>query len=253
MGGWPQDDDLDLDDPAQVSDVIKANRDYLTRMAEVDAARIDDVTRDPQRILRLVHQWARNTGTAAPMTTLARIGEDHVLSTTARDDYRTLLERLFLVEDQPAWKPDLSSRIRVAATPRRHLADPSLAVAALGTSPAGLVDDLRLAGFLFESQVVHDLRVYAARHRARMAAYSDNKGAEIDAVVEDVTGRWIGFEVKLGPRAVESAAESLLAASSKFTEEQRAHCAALVAVTTDTPTYTREDGVIVTSIAALGP
>lgn len=35
-------------------------------------------------------------------------------------------------EDQESWKPRPRSRIRLAATPKRHLADPSLAVAAPG-------------------------------------------------------------------------------------------------------------------------
>ncbi len=253
VGGWPQEANVELADDAEVADAIESNRDYLQRMAEVDVARIDTVSRDPQRVLRLVQQWSRNTGTAAPMTTLARMGADHVLAPGTRDEYRALLERLFLVEDQPAWKPDMRSRVRVAATPRRHLADPSLAVASLGTSPAGLLGDLKLAGFLFESQVVHDLRVYAAQHRGRVLSYSDNKGAEIDAIVEDAAGRWCGFEVKLGPRSVDVAAASLRAAAGKFTDEQRLRCGALVVVTTDTPTYVREDGVVVTSAGALGP
>ena len=48
-------------------------------------------------------------------------------------------------------------RVRIAATPKRHLADPSLAVAALGATPARLLGpEIEWAGFLFESQVARE-------------------------------------------------------------------------------------------------
>ncbi len=73
--------------------------------------------------------------------------------------------------------PSLRSRVRLAATPKRHLADPSLAVAALAATPARLLGpEIELAGLLFESQVVHDLRVYAQPHRGSVRFYRDNKG-----------------------------------------------------------------------------
>ena len=67
--------------------------------------------------------------------------------------YLDALERLMVVEHQPAWSPHLRSRTTLRSTPVRHFVDPSLAVAALGgrASPATLVADLEFFGFLFES------------------------------------------------------------------------------------------------------
>jgi predicted AAA+ superfamily ATPase len=169
-------------------------------------------------------------------------------------DYLRTLRRLFLIEDQESWKPRLRSRIRLAATPKRHLADPSLAVAALGATPQRLLGpEIELAGFLFESQVVHGLRVYAQLHRGAVRFCRDNKGLEVDAIVEAADGRWIAVEVKLGHNRVDEGARNLLALSGKLSAETNKARGALVVIVAGSPTYTRPDGVVVTSIASLGP
>jgi predicted AAA+ superfamily ATPase len=169
-------------------------------------------------------------------------------------DYVKALNRLFLIEDQESWSPSLRSRVRLAATPKRHLTDPSLAVAALACTPERLLGpEIEWAGFLFESQVVHDLRVYAQRHRASVRYYKDNKSLEVDAIVEATNGQWIGVEVKLGVHRLEECVRNLHALVDKLSQQTRDRCGALVVVVADSPTYVRPDGVVVTSLAALGP
>ncbi len=101
--------------------------------------------------------------------------------------------------------------------------------------------------------VVHDLRVLAGPQRAQVRYYQDNKGLEVDAIVERRDGRWIGVEVKLGVSQLEAAASNLLAMLDKLDDETRTACGALLVVVADSPTYVRPDGVIVTSLASLGP
>lgn len=126
-------------------------------------------------------------------------------------------------------------------------------MAALGATPGRLLGpEIELLGLLFESQVIHDLRVYAGPHRASVRFYRDNKGLEVDAVVEARDGRWVAVEVKLGQYRTEEAARNLLALRGKVADDVARRCGALVVVGADTPTYTRPDGVVVTSIAALG-
>lgn len=79
--------------------------------------------------------------------------------------------------------------------------------------------EIEFSGFLFESQVVHDLRVYAQPHRANVRFYRDNKGLEVDAIVEAADGRWIAVEAKLGHHRVDEAARNLLALRGKLTDE----------------------------------
>lgn len=247
IGGWP--DNLDL----SAADAFDANVDYLNVIINTDVDRVDAVKRDPEAVRRLLASYARNVATAAGMRTIWRDMGDSLSEPTFYEYLRTL-KRLFLIEDQGAWKPRLRSRVRLAETPRRHLADPSLAVAALGAAPRRLLGpEIELSGFLFESQVVHDLRVYAQAHRATVRYYRDNKGLEIDVIVEAPDGRWIGVEVKLGQGRIDEGARHLLALSKKLTDETNAACGALVVVVPDGPAYVRPDGVAVASIASLGP
>lgn len=247
IGGWP--DNLDLSE----NDALDANRDYLDMIVNVDVHRVDKIRRDPDGMRRLLASYARNAATDATLRTIGRTAETPMNEVTLHNYIRTL-KRLFLIDDQDSWKPGLRSRVRLAATPKRHLADPSLAVAALGATPTRLLGpEIELAGFLFESQTIHDLRVYAQPHRATVRFYRDNKGLEVDAIVESVDGRWIAIEIKLGHNRVDEGAKNLLSLRSRLTDSTNAACGALVVVVADSPTYTRPDGVIVTSIAALGP
>lgn len=126
-------------------------------------------------------------------------------------------------------------------------------MAALGATPERLLGpEIELAGLLFESQVVHDLRVYAQPNRGTVRFYRDNKGLEVDAIVEAAEGRWIAVEVKLGHHRVDEVC-NLLALRGKLSAGANETCGALLVVVADSPTYTRPDGVVVTSIASLGP
>jgi hypothetical protein len=247
IGGWP--DNLTL----APADALDANVDYLDTIVHTDVHRVDRARRDPDGVRRLVASYARNVATNASLRTIARTAE-RPLGETTLHDYLRALGRLFLIEDQPSWKPQLRSRVRLAATPKRHLADPSLAVAALGATPQRLLGpEIELAGFLFESQAIHDLRVYAQPHRGEVRFYRDNKGLEIDAIIEAANGRWLAAEVKLGHNRVEEGARNLLSLREKLTLSTNAACGALLVIVADSPTYVRADGVVVTSIAALGP
>lgn len=247
VGGWP--DNLEL----ALADALDANADYLDVIVDVDIPRASGVRRDPDGVRRLLASYARNLATDASLRTIARTGEQALPESTLHE-YLHVLRRLYLIEDQESWKPALRSRVRLAATPKRHLADPSLAVAALGATPERLLGpEIELAGLLFESQAIHDLRVYAQLHRGQVRFYRDNKGLEVDAIVEVPDGRWIAAEVKLGHNRVDEAARSLLALKAKLSSEANAGCGALLVIVADSPTYMRKDGVLVTSIAALGP
>ena len=247
VGGWPQNIGL------AAIDAIDANNGYLDVIAEVDIREVDGVRRDPEGVRRLLASYARNVGTDASLRTIGR-GSGESIGEPTLHDYVRALRRLFLIEDQPSWKPSLRSRVRLAATPKRHLADPSLVAAALGATPERLLGpEIQLTGFLFESQVVHDLRVYAQPHRGTVHFYRDNKGLEVDAVVERPDGRWIGVEVKLGHSWVEEGVETLLALRKKLSDEAKSACVGLMVVVADSPSYVRDDGVIVASIASLGP
>lgn len=157
-----------------------------------------------------------------------------------------------VTEDLPAWKPALRSRTRLRAASVRHLADPSLATAALNANPAGVLREINWMGFLFESLVVRDLRVYAQALDGQVFHYRDSNGLEADAIIELPDGRWAAFEIKLGstPAIVDEAAASLLKLKSLVAGEGPV---ALGVITGAGYSLTRPDGVHQLAIGALSP
>jgi predicted AAA+ superfamily ATPase len=249
LGGWPG------LRGRSVEDALLAVRDYLEEIARVDVGRVDGTQRDPGRVTRLLASLARNVATHAAATTLAEDagGADGPLKDDTVREYLAALERLMVVEDQPAWAPHLRSKHRLRTASKRHFVDPSLAVAALGATPDRLLGDLNLLGFLFESLVVRDLRVYAQATDARVSQYRDSGGLEVDAIVEASDGRWMAFEVKLGQGQIDAAAASLERFAARIDTARCGSPALLGVIVATGYGYRRKDGVAVIPIGALGP
>ena len=249
-GGWPALQHL------PVEDAIGSVSDYLGEISRTDISQVDGVRRDPARVRRLLGSLARNVATQVALTTLAADsagdGEDPLKRHTVRE-YLSALERLFVIENQPAWQPHLRSRSRLRSEPKRHFVDPSLAVAALGANPAALLRDLNLLGLLFESLVIRDLRIYSQPDRGEVRQFRDNKGLEVDAIVETPAG-WGAFEVKLGGEGpIDEAADSLLKFASEIDATKSGEPAVLAIVVARGYGYARADGVQVIPITSLGP
>ena len=204
-GGWPANTDKTL------VQTLRANRAYLDGIRRTDISTVSGTTRDPVKVERLLRSLARNVATPVAMSKLtAEVGNsDAPLKSDTVAAYLDALNRLMVVEDQPAWSPHLRSRTALRQTPIRHFVDPSLAVAALRATPDRLTADLEFLGLLFESLVIRDLRVYAQASDAKVFHYREKEGLEVDAVVEASDGRWAAFEIKLGERWVQDGARNL--------------------------------------------
>ncbi len=249
VGGWPGFREL------TVEHTQRALRDYLDEIRRVDVSRLDGTRRDPERVGTLLRSLARNVATHASVSTLARDagGADGPLTHETATNYLDALTRLMVVEDQPAWAPHLRSRYVLRSAPKRHFVDPSLAVAALRATPDALLQDLELLGFLFESLVVRDLRVYAQANDAEVLQYRDSNGHEVDAIVRCHDGRWAAFEVKLGAGRVDDAVSSLERFVRQVDTKRCGRPAALGVIVATGFGYVRDDGVHVVPIGALGP
>ena len=246
VGGWPA--LLGLS-PAQAS---RAMSGYLDDICRVDVQRLDGIRRDPIGLRRLIASLARNVATPASIEALTADanGPDGRMASETISGYLGALERLMVTEDVSAWRPAVRSRARLRAAPVRHLVDPSLAAAAVGASPARLLREIGWMGFLFESLVARDLRVYAQAVDGRLFHYRDSNGLEADAVVELPDGRWAAFEIKLGssPAVVDEAARNLLRLQSVVAESEPL---ALGVITGSGFALTRPDGVHQIPIGAL--
>lgn len=249
VGGWP------AQQQAAVPDGAQAARDYLEQIRQVDLSRLEGVQRDPAKVGRLMSSLARKVATEAAVTTLATDsgGLEGPLHRGTVTDYLDTLERLLIVENQPAWAPHMRSRSVLRTSPKRHFVDPSLAVAALRASPDRLLADLELLGLLFESLVVRDLRVLSQPLDGEVLHYRDNKGLEVDAIVQLTGGRWAAFEVKLGQAPVDAAAATLVKFAAAVDTSAIGPPAALAVITATGYGYQRPDGVSVIPIGALGP
>ncbi len=248
-GGWP----ALLERPMNAS--LVALRGYLDETRRVDLGRVDGVVRDPENVGRVLRSLARHIATQASARSIAADvgGSEGPIDHHTVLSYIAALARVFIVEDLPAWSPALRSRTVLRSAPTRHLVDPSLAVAALGADPDRLLRDVETLGLLFESLVVRDLRIFAQAVDATVFHYRDATGLEADALVERRDGTWAAFEVKLGPRAVDDAARSLLRLADRVDTARHGKPAALVVVTGWGYGYRRPDGVCVVPIGALGP
>lgn len=249
VGGWPGPRKLSIEQ------TLRWVRDYLEEIRRVDIGRVDATRRDPEKVGRLLRSLARNVATTVAVTTLGADagGSDGAIKDDTIRDYLEALERLMIVENQPAWAVHLRSKSILRTAPKRHFVDPSIAVAALRATPSRLLRDLNLFGLLYESMVIRDLRIYAQAADAAVFHYRDNTDLEVDAIVETTDGRWGAFEVKLGISQVDQAAATLLKFVGRVDTSRRGAPAFVAVVTGTGYGYVRPDGVAVVPLGGLGP
>jgi predicted AAA+ superfamily ATPase len=251
-GGWPAglglDDDLAMLIPQQ----------YIQSLAHFDLPRPDSTSRNPGKMMALLHSLARHTSTQAAIKTIhsdiaanAEDGKTAALSTLS--DYIAALRRVFAVDDLPPWIYSLRSKSQIRVTPTHRLADPSLAAAALGATPQTLRGDPNTTGLLFESLAIRDLRVYAEARGGDVYHYRDNTNLEADAIVTDTTGRWGAVEVKLGAGQIGQAAATLLRLKRKLAGQVEPPAFLAIVTATTGVAHTRDDSVHVIPIDTLGP
>ena len=249
-GGWPANLGASNDDAGRTIG------DYVNEAARVEISEAVGVRHQPEALLRLMRSVARNVATEAKVTRLAAdAGGDSPLARGTASAYLRALERIFVVETQPAWSVELRSRATLRKTPKIHFVDPSLAASALRATPRRLLTDPETLGLLFESLVVRDLRIYSQAETGSVYHYRDNVGLEADAIVERNDGAWLAVEAKLSPspQSVDGAAASLLRLRDKVSRRRADDLAALLVVTSTGAAYRRKDGVQVAPITALGP
>jgi predicted AAA+ superfamily ATPase len=248
VGGWPGIQELRQDE------ALHANRSYLDEIRRVDINRVGTARRDPERVAVLLRSLARNVATYASVSTLAADtdGSDDPLKRDTVADYLDALRRLKVLDDQPAWAPHLRSKHALRSQAKRHFVCPSLALAALRGSPEMTLDDLNFLGFLFESLVVRDLRIYAQATDAEVLQYKD-QDLEIDAIVRAVDGRWAAFEIKLGQNRIDEGARNLRKLVKRIDTSKTGDPGSLVVITGSGYGYVREDGISVVPVGALGP
>ena len=249
-GGWPK-ATLQKKETA-----LERVYDYYDAVVNADISRVDNVERDAERTKRLMRSYARFQGS---QTSISKIKDDMKANDamTVNDDtigsYIKALEKIFVIEDMPAWNPNLRSKTAIRTSDTRYFVDPSIAVAALGLGPKDLMNDLNTFGLLFETMCVRDLRVYADALGGTVYHYRDKNGLECDAVVHLRNGSYGLIEIKLGgDNLIEEAAETLKELANKIdTTKMKSPSFMMVLTALGSYAYQREDNVWVVPVGSL--
>lgn len=247
-GGWPT--DLEL----PTNQALAHLTDYVDDVVNRDVERLDgESRRDPDLMLAVLRSLARNVASEVSYATVAK---DISGTRTTKPDtvaaYINALRRLYVVEEQPAWAPHLRSRAKVRQSPKLHFVDPSLALAIHGASADSLRHDLETAGFLFESQVVQHLRVFAEAHGGKVYHYRDSSKREVDAIVQLRDGRWAAVEIKLGQRQISKAEESLQSFAEVIDTKKSGAPEFMAIITSDGPVLQLPSGIVTFPLHAMG-
>lgn len=249
-GGWPQ--AIDMRDEIALDQA----QDYYDAVVKSDINRADNVQKNPERVRRLMRSYARNQGSQVPNTVLAQdiaVNDEMTINEETVASYVNALRKIFVVEDMPAWNPNLRSKTAIRSADTRYYVDPSLAAAALGIGPNDLVNDLKTLGFLSETLCVRDLRVFADALNGEVYHYRDKEGLECDAVVHLRNGNYGLIEIKLGgDKLIEEGAKNLKTLEAKIdTDEMKAPSFLMVLTGVGGYAYRRQDGVYVVPIGCL--
>jgi len=251
-GGWPK--AVGLAERLALFQAI----DYFDAVVSADISRVDSVRRDKEKAKRFLKSYARNVATRA---TLETIRQDVLANHSGTFDpvtlysYRDALTKIFVIEDLPAWNPNLRSKVAIRTTDTRYFVDPSIATAALQLSPKDLLNDLNTMGLVFENLCVRDLRIYADYLDGSIYQYRDSNGLECDAVIHLRDGSYGLIEIKLGGDSlIEEGAENLKELASKIDTNKMKKPAFMLVLCAKVPfAYRRKDGVYIAPITCLKP
>lgn len=250
-GGWPKSLKKKTEKAA-----LKQVTEYYEAITRSDISRVDDVERDEQRAKRLMRSYARVQGGQVSLGTIMadiQTNETVSISELTIQSYLNALRKIFVIEDMPAWNPNLRSKTAIRTSDTRYFVDPSIAVAALGIGPNDLINDLETLGLLFETLCVRDLRVYADAIDGEVFHYRDKNGLECDAVVHLRNGKYGLIEIKLGgDTLIEEGATNLKKLADKIdTTKMKRPSFLMVLTAVGDYAYKRTDGVFVVPIGCL--
>jgi predicted AAA+ superfamily ATPase len=249
-GGWPR--SIDMRDKIALNQAI----DYYDAVVHSDINRADGVEKNPERVKRLMRSLARNQGQQIANTAIAAdiaVNDESTINQETVASYISALKKIFVVEDMPAWNPNLRSKSAIRTSDTRYFVDASIAAAALGIGPNDLINDLNTMGFLFETMCVRDLRVYAEALGGSVYHFRNKAGLECDAVVHLRNGSYGLIEIKLGgEKLIGEGVETLTSLTESIdTSKMKEPAFRMILTAADQYAYRREDGICIVPVGCL--
>ena len=247
-GGWPE-------TIAEGDNSNNVSMNYVDAVINHDIQSTDSIDRNPLRVRLLLRSYARNISTFASLQTVLDDirAHDTTFGESSLYSYANALRRMFIIEDTPAWRPSLRSKTAIRTSDKRQFVDPSIATAVMNVDADGILNDFELFGFLFESLVTRDLRIYSQPIRGEILHYHDKTGLEADLIIRLQDGKWAAVEVKLGSREIDDGAKHLLQIAERVDTTRIGSPSFLMVVTGGQFAYKREDGVLVIPLGCLRP
>lgn len=249
-GGWPkatlQDREIALD----------RAEDYYQAIVNFDVARASKIKINPERVKRLLRSYARFQGSQTSINVIKedmKTGESDTLDTRTVQTYIDSLKQIYVIEDMPAWNPNLRSKSAIRTSDTRYFSDPAIATSSLGIGPQDLLNDLNTFGFIFETLCIRDLRVYAENLGGDVYHYRDSNGLECDVVIHFRNGSYGLIEIKLGgDKLIEEGVKNLLKLKAIIDTEKMGQPSFMMVLTaTGDFAFQRADGVYVVPINTL--
>ncbi len=248
-GGWPD----SLHQKTREGKLFVAYS-YLENICNTDVSAVDGIKRDPDRVRLLLRSIARNDSTLAKDQTIINDMNANFMdiSRPTYYSYVDALKKLFVLEDQRGWSPNIKSKTAIRSGNKKVFIDPSIAVAALNANPESMEKDLNTFGFIFENLCIRDLNVYTNTYGGKISYYHDKSDLEVDCVVHLRDGRYALIECKLGRNRIEEGAKNLLKINKLIEKNDKVDNPTFLAVLTGGKyAYTRKDGVKVIPIGCL--
>ena len=252
-GGWP------ISVQASKDIAVEITKNYYNGLFFFEDCENERFRNKKPEVLKMIlRSYARHISTEAAISTIiadVRQSNERTMDSKTFDGYMEALKDLYILEDLPAWNPNIRSKTSIRSTPTRHFIDTSIACRSLGVGPNDLMNDLESFGLFFEDFAVRDLSIYANAIGGTVSHYRDNTGLECDAVLHLEDGRWGAIEIKLGgDDLIEHGANSLKTLHNKITNKSEEKAPSFLMVLTAVGgAYQREDGVFVAPINLLKP
>ena len=250
-GGWPK------AVGKSIKVALQQAVDYYDAVVNSDISRVDGKERNPERAKLLMRSYSRNIGSQAKFEEIRQdiLGNDvDSFSIDTLYDYLNALKKIFVIEDAPAWNPNLRSKTAIRNTDTRYFVDPSIATASMGLGPKDLINDLNTMGLFFENLCVRDLRIYVQSIGGEIYHYRDKSGLECDAVVHLRNGSYGLVEIKLGGDKLIEEGAATLNRFEKIIDTTKMKSPSFKMILTGVGNYAfkRPDGILVVPVRSLG-
>ncbi len=249
-GGWPK--AIDCSERVALEQAF----DYFDGVVNADISRVDNVERNKERAIRIMRSYARSIATQTKLSSIIQdieTNEAKTISEGTVNSYIKALKQIFVIEDAPAWNPNLRSKAAIRTSDTHYFTDPSIGTAALGLGPKDLMNDLNTMGLIFENLCMRDLRIYAEAIDGTVYHYRDSNGLECDAVIHLRNGSYGLVEIKLGgDKLITEGSETLnKLAETIDTKKMKAPSFKMILTGVGNYAYKKEDGILIVPIGAL--